>query len=91
MNPAEKQLSGQKNKWKVIEVGMKLFKKLKRKNYNLRSELAKWVKKNIGDEYVDDTLVKYDKINSGVPIGGIVETVAFVDMVETVKAEIEGR
>jgi len=70
---------------------MKLFKKSKRKRYNLRHELAEWVKRNIGSEYVDEALEKYDKINSGVSIGGMAETIAFVDMVETVKAEMEGR
>lgn len=70
---------------------MKIFKKRKRKHYNLRSELAKWVEKNIGSEYIAEALEKYDKINGGVPIGGMAETVAFVDMVETVKAEVEGR
>lgn len=70
---------------------MKLFRKLKRKHYNLRSELAKWVKKNLGAEYVEEALEKYDKINSGIPIGGMAETVTFVHMVETVKAEVEGR
>ena len=70
---------------------MKLFKKLKRKHYNLRSELASWVERNIGSEYVDEALEKYDKINSGVPIGGMAETAAFISMVETVKAEVEGR
>ena len=70
---------------------MKLSKKLKRKHYNLRSELAKWVEKNIGTEYIDEALEKYDKINSGIPIGGIAETVAFVDMVEIVKHEVEGQ
>ena len=70
---------------------MKLFKKFKQKRYNLRSELANWVERNIGSEYVDETLEKYDNINSGVPIGGLAETVAFISMVETVKAEVEGR
>lgn len=70
---------------------MILFKKFKRKHYNLKSELAKWVEKNIGAEFVDEALDKYDKINSGIPIGGMAETVAFVDMVDTVKAEVEGR
>ena len=70
---------------------MKLFKMLKRKHYNLRNELANWVKRNIGSKYVDEALEKYDKLNSGVPIGGMAETVAFVDMIETVKAEVEGR
>jgi len=79
-----------RNGRKVGEVGMILFKKSKRKHYDLRSELAKWVERNIGAEYVNEALEKYDKINSGVPIGGIAETVAFVSMVETVKAEVEG-
>lgn len=70
---------------------MRLFKKLKRKSYNLRSELAAWVERNIGVEYVDETLDKYDKINSGIPIGNMFETMAFIDMVETVKREVEGR
>jgi len=70
---------------------MRLFKKRKRKHYNLREELAKWVEKTIGAEYVEEALDKYDKINSGIPIGGMAETVAFVGMVETVKAEVEGR
>lgn len=70
---------------------MKLFKKSKRKHYDLRCELAKWVEKNIGAEYVSEAIEKYDKINSGIPIGGLAETVAFVDMIETVKAEVESR
>lgn len=70
---------------------MKLFKKLKQRHYNLRSEIAKWVEKNIGAEYIDEALDKYDKINSGIPIGNMFETMAFVDMVETVKHEVEGR
>lgn len=70
---------------------MKLFKKLKRKHYNLRSEVAKWVEKNFGTEYVKEALEKYDKINSGIPIGGLAETIVFLDMVESVKAEVEGR
>ena len=70
---------------------MHLFKKLKRKHYNLRAELAKWIERNIGPGYVDEALEKYDKINSGVPIGGMVETITFIEIVETVKSEVEGR
>ena len=70
---------------------MKLFKKLRQKHglYNLRSEVAKWVEKNIGKEYVDEALEKYDNINSGIPIGGFTETVIFLDMIERVKKEME--
>lgn len=70
---------------------MKLFKKLKRKHYDLRSELANWVEKNIGVKYVNEALEKYDKINNGIPIGGFMETATFIDMIETVKAEVESR
>jgi hypothetical protein len=70
---------------------MKLFKKSKRKHYNLRSELAKWVEKNIGAEYIDEALENYDKINSGIPMGNLFETMVFVDLVETVKHEVEGQ
>ena len=80
-----------KAKKKVGEVGMKLFKKRKRKHYNLKAELAKWVEENIGAEYIGEALEKYDKITSGIPIGGMAETVAFVSMVETVQAKVEGR
>lgn len=70
---------------------MKLFKRYKAKHYNLRRELAKWVKKNLGAEWVEEALEKYDKINRGIPIGSLAETVVFIDLVETVKVEAEGR
>jgi len=56
--------------------------------YNLRKEGAKWVAKNMGEEYVDNFLEFHDKINSGVPIGGLAETVVFLDLVEKIKKEI---
>ena len=66
-----------------------LFKRFRKKHrlYDLRKEVAVWVEKNIGAEYVDEALDKYDKINSGVPIGGFQETVVFLDMIEKIKAE----
>jgi hypothetical protein len=56
--------------------------------YDLRKEGAKWVAKNIGEDYVDEFLTKYDGINRGIPIGGMVETVVFLDMIERIKREI---
>lgn len=56
--------------------------------YNLRKEGAKWVAKNIGEDYVDEFLAEYDDINRGIPIGGMVETAAFLDMIERIKREI---
>lgn len=56
--------------------------------YDLRKEGAKWVAKNIGEDYVKEFLAKYDNLNRGVPIGGMVETVGFLDMIEQIKKEI---
>lgn len=67
----------------------KAFRKFRSKTglYDLRAELAKWVEKNLGKEYVDEALDSYDKIQSGVPMGGFVETAAFLDLVERVKSD----
>lgn len=66
-----------------------MFKKIRKKFglYDLRKEVAKYVEKNFGTEFVDEALDKYDKINSGIPIGGFVETAVFLDMIEHIKAE----
>ena len=67
-----------------------LFSKFRKKHglYNLRKEVALWVEKNLGSEFVDEALEKYDKINSGIPIGGFEETIVFVDMIEAIKTEL---
>lgn len=66
-----------------------MLKRFRKKHglYGLRKEVATWVEKNIGVEYVDEALDKYDKINSGIPIGGFQETVVFLDMIEKIKAQ----
>ena len=56
--------------------------------YDLRKEGAKWVSENIGEEYVDEFLEKYDDINRGIPIGGMAETAAFLDIIEQIKEQI---
>ena len=56
--------------------------------YDLRKEVAAWVEKNLGADFVEEALDKYNKINSGVPIGGFQETVVFLDMIERIKAEM---
>lgn len=70
---------------------MKLIRKLKIKLglYDLRKEVAQWVEKHFGKEYVEEALEKYDKINSGIPIGGFVETAVFLDMVSKVKEDLK--
>jgi hypothetical protein len=56
--------------------------------YDLRKEGAKWVAKNIGENYVDEFLAKYDAINRGIPIGRMAETLVFLDMIEQIRNEI---
>ena len=66
-----------------------LFKRFRKKHelYDLRKEVAIWVEKNIGAEYVKEALDKYDKINSGIPIGDVLETMIFLDMIERIKEQ----
>lgn len=67
-----------------------MFKRFRNKHglYDVRKEVATWVEKNIGAEFVEEALDKYDKINSGVPIGGFQETAIFLHIIEQVKAEV---
>jgi len=67
-----------------------IFGKIRKKFgwYDLRKEGTKWVAKNLGEEYVEEFLDKYDKINRGIPIGGFTETAVFVDMIERIKEEV---
>lgn len=67
-----------------------IFKRFRKKHglYDLRKEVAVWIEKNIGVEYIDEALDKYDKINSGVPIGGFQDTAVFLHMIEQIKADV---
>lgn len=56
--------------------------------YDLHEEGKLWVKKNIGEEWVDDFSRKYIAINKGIPIGNYVETIIFLRMVEDIKEEL---
>jgi hypothetical protein len=42
-------------------------------------------------EYGDEFVEKYDSLNRGIPIGGIEETIMFVEKVEAVKAKYKRR
>lgn len=56
--------------------------------YDLQKEGAKWVAKNLGEEYVQEFLDKYDTLCRGGVIGGFYETAMFISMIETIKSEI---
>ena len=58
------------------------------KLYDFRKEITKWVEKNLGIEYVQESLEKYDCINQGIPIGSFSETVVFLDMIERIREEM---
>ena len=58
-------------------------------SYDLRKEVSAWVEKNIGAEYVDEALDKYDTLNSGGTIGGFQETAVFIHMIERIKMEAQ--
>jgi len=57
--------------------------------YDLREEGRKWAIREFGEQYGDEFVEKYENINRGIPIGGFVETVVFLDMVERIKRELE--
>lgn len=62
--------------------------KIKLGLYNLRKEGVKWVVKNMGEKYVEEFLSNYDNMNRGIPIGGIVETITFLNLIERIKKQI---
>ena len=71
-----------------MQILNRIFKRKKeRKETNLRTNGAKWIEKNLGAEYVDGFLIKYDTLNSGGVIGNFFETVAFIDLVERIRKE----
>lgn len=69
---------------------MKIINKIKYKLglLDLREEAAKWVKKNLGEEYVKEFLNDYDSLNRGIPIGSFEETIIFLNMMEHIKRDI---
>ena len=59
--------------------------------FDLRKEGAKYVERHYGQEYVAEFLDKHEKINEGVPIGSMAETIVFLDLIKDIKrAFVEG-
>ena len=44
-----------------------------------------YVRNHFGEEFVDEFIEKYDKINMGTPIGNMYETMMFVNLIEEIK------
>jgi hypothetical protein len=58
-----------------------------RRNFDLRQACIDKYSKEFGEEAGEEIGQMYDSINRGIPIGGFLETAAFLDMVEKVKKE----
>ena len=52
---------------------------------SLKEKGIDYVKEHFGEKYVDEFVEKYDKINMGIPIGGIAETIVFLNLIEDIK------
>ena len=55
---------------------------------DFRTEAIKWVKQNMGDEYVQDFSDCYDTLNNGGTIGGFTTTATFLHQIEQIKQDI---
>ena len=64
-----------------------IIKWWKRKNFDLRQACIDKYSKEFGEKAGEEFGNMYDAINSGIPIGGFLETSIFLDMVEKVKKE----
>lgn len=67
----------------------KLIKKIRIKYgwYDLHDYGCLWVARHLGREYVQEFSDNYEKINCGVPIGNIYETIVFLNMIERMKKD----
>ena len=59
--------------------------------YNLREEFQLYCTEQFGEEYVEEYLQKYDDINCGIPIGGMIETVMFLALVDSLKVDLNSK
>lgn len=66
---------------KYIKDFIKDYKKKRQKS--LRDKVIEMY----GEEFAE----LYDKINQGIPIGGVVETVLFIDMIEKARKSLKGK
>lgn len=65
----------------------KITKWWKRRNFDLRQACIDKVSKEFGEEAGEEFGQMYDSLCRGIPIGGFLETAAFIDVIEKVKKE----
>lgn len=70
---------------------MKIFDRLfrKKKQPDLRKAVGEYIARQLGEQYVEEALQDYDTLASGGVIGDLNVTIAFLNMVENVKKELE--
>ena len=61
-----------------------MFKFFKKKK-DLRIKGIQYIKDNFGDKYIEEFCDKYDKINNGIPIGNLKETIMFLSLIDEIK------
>ncbi len=59
----------------------RLFNKIKKPDLRVQVEAA------YGTEFVENI---YDKMNQGIPVGGLIETIVYLEMIEKVRAGEDG-
>ena len=64
----------------------KIIRWWKRRNFDLRRACIDKYSKEFGEEAGEEFERMYDSINRGIPIGGFLETIVFLDMIEKVRS-----
>lgn len=63
----------------------KIFRKFFKKEDSLKEKGIKYIAEHYGAEYIDEFIKDYDTLNEGGTIGGLTETIAFLNLIEEIK------
>lgn len=63
----------------------KFFNKLFKKEDSLKEKGIRYIAEHYGAEYIDEFIEDYDTLNEGGTIGGLTETIAFLNLIEEIK------
>ena len=74
---------------KIGDAYLRILKRRKVQEMDLKEYGKKWVAKNLGKEHVEEFEQNYDNLNRGVEIGGFVETAIFLDLIENISRDKE--
>lgn len=74
---------------KIGDAYLRILKRRKEQEMDLKEYGKKWVAKNLGKEHVEEFEQNYDNFYKGVRIGGFVETAIFLDLLENISRDKE--